>query len=108
MSQVGRAEAGAGEAEISAKAARTARQEPAAADIREEADAGLGHRELAALGDDAVRAMDGDADAAAHDHAVDEGDVRFRVGFDAVIELVFMPVELARQRLATAAGLGER
>ena len=49
----------------------------AAADIREEADADLRHGELRVLGHHAVRAVKGDADAAAHDDAVDQRDIGF-------------------------------
>ena len=63
-------------AKIRPDLARRARQQPRAADIREEADADFGHRQPGLLGDDAMAAMRGKADAAAHHDAVHVGDVR--------------------------------
>ena len=63
--------------EIKAEFPRQARQEPAAADIGKEADAGLGHREHRLFRHDPVRAVKGDADAAAHRNAVDQRDIGF-------------------------------
>ena len=73
------ADAVAGQAEIHAETAAEVGQQMAAADIGEEADADLGHGELGVLGQHAVRAVEGDADAAAHDDAVDQRDIGFRV-----------------------------
>ena len=72
---VGRAEARAGEPEIHAEAAGQARQHVGRADVREQADAGLRHREHRALGHHAVRAVHRDPDAAAHRDAVEQRDV---------------------------------
>ena len=55
-----------------------ARQRVGRADVGEEADADLGHGEKVAIAGDAVAAVQRDADAAAHDDAVDERDVGLR------------------------------
>ncbi len=62
-------------------------------DIREEADADLGHREEVAVARNAVAAMQGDADAAAHDDAVDQRDIGLRIALDAGVEDVFLAPE---------------
>jgi hypothetical protein len=59
----------AGEREVFAQAARTARHEPAAAHVRKQADGRFGHGHLRALGGQAqavVAAVRRDAHAAAH------------------------------------------
>ena len=53
-----------------------ARQHIGRADIGKEADADLGHGEQGALAGDAMRSMGAEADAAAHDDAVDQRDDR--------------------------------
>ena len=54
MDHVGRAQPGAGQAEIEADPAWAARQEPAGADIGKEADRRLRHREDRAVADHAM------------------------------------------------------
>ena len=51
--RIGAADQLSGQREVFAQRARAARQEPAAADVREQADVGLRHRHLRALGGDA-------------------------------------------------------
>ena len=85
--------------------ARQAGQEPGGAHIREEADADLGHGELEPVARDPVRAVDRNADAAAHDDAVDQGDIGFRVALDRRIQGVFVAPEI--ERLLVAAGAAE-
>ena len=86
----------AGEAEVLAESPGRARQQPRAADVGGEADAGLGHRELRALGHDADRGVAGEPDAAAHRDAVGEGDERLRVLGDAGVERVLLAEEQRR------------
>jgi hypothetical protein len=87
-------QAGAGEGEPGAEFAAEPRQEPAAADIREEADTGLRHGEDGAFGGDAVRSVDGETDAAAHGNAVDQGEDRFREGLEGGVHAVFGTEEI--------------
>src|SRR5689334_21305421 len=64
-------------------------EEPRTADIGCEADDGFGHPDHRALGDDAMRAMRREPDAAAQAEAVHERDIRLRVARDHRIEPVF-------------------
>ena len=66
------------EREIHARLSRQARQRIGRADIGKEADPDLGHGEEVALAGDPVGAVQGHTDPAAHDDAVDEGDIRLR------------------------------
>ena len=91
---------GIAEREVLADAVRQARQVPAAADIREKADTGLGHGEGRALGSDAVAAGHGDADSAAHDDAVHDRHHGLAIARDHHVEMVFDGPELLRQRIA--------
>ena len=75
-----------------------ARQDVGRADVREEADAGLRHREHGALGHDPVRAVHRDADAAAHGDAVEQRDVGLREMVQARVHRVFEGVEARRGR----------
>ena len=105
---VGRAHDLAGQAEVDAGFARRVRQQPGAADVGDQADAGLRHGELRALGDDAVARVAGQADAAAHDDAVLDGDVRLGVAADQRVEPVLVAPELARAAPSPAVRLSYR
>ncbi|MCY1300365.1 hypothetical protein D9M70_499280 [compost metagenome] len=96
---------GGGEAEEQAEFARQAREEPAAADIRVQADADFRHRQAAARRDDAYAGALHQAHAAAHHVAVGPAQQGFRVGVDAVVEAVFVGEEARRQRRHLA-GMG--
>ena len=85
------AQLGARERQVGAQAAVQARQEEAAADVREEADAGLGHGEDGPLGGDAQGRVHRQPHPAAHRDPVHVRDVRLRVHGDEVVELVFEP-----------------
>ncbi len=63
------------------------------ADIREEADADLGHREQVAPAAGPIATVERHADAAAHHDPVDQRDIRLRVAMDQRIELVFLTPE---------------
>lgn len=76
-----------------------ARQQPSAANIREEAEPDLRHCELGAIGDHAMARMRGQADATAHHDAVHESNIGLRKRLDPGVEDVF----LAPQGLAEAA-----
>ena len=80
----------AGEPEIHADLARQPGEDVGDADIREEADGGLGHRERVALAGDTVRAVDRHADAGAHDHAVDQRDRWLGEAFEQPVEPVLL------------------
>ena len=103
--RVGGVEPLAGERAIGAEFARQARQKPGRPDIGKEADADLGHREAEPVAGHAVRAVHRDADAAAHDDAVDERDVGLAIALDAGIERVFV-AEIG-ERLVIASGAPE-
>ncbi len=64
---------------------------------REKADADLRHGEDRILGHHAVRAVDGDADAAAHADAVDQRDVGLFEALDLGVEAVLVGEELGRR-----------
>src|SRR5947208_1822556 len=72
------------------------RQQPGTADIRKEAEADFGHRELRLLGHNTVATVRRQADAAAHHDAIHEGDIRLREFLDAGVEDVLVaPQDLA-------------
>ena len=93
IDRVGRLEPRAGKAEKHADPARTPGQEIRSADVGKQADASFRHGEGGALGDDPVRTVHRNADAAAHHDAVDQGDVGLREMVDRRIQAVFIPVE---------------
>ncbi len=72
--RVAAADARAGQGEICAEAPRQARQEKGRADIGEKADARLRHGEIERLAGNAMRRMNGEAGAAAHDDALGQRD----------------------------------
>ena len=96
------ADAVSGQAEIHAEAAAEVGQQMAAADVGEKADADFRHGEYGVFGQHPVRAVEGDADAAAHDDAVDQRDIGLRVGAIVGIEAVFVGEEIDRRRAAPA------
>ncbi len=81
---------------MGAQLARRAGQQPAAADVRHQADPGLGECHHRTLGDDPHRAVGGDADAAAHGDAVHHGHVGLRVAGDQLVQPVLVPEERPR------------
>ncbi len=91
--RVGSSHGGPGEGEMGAEPTRRAPEEPGPADVGDEADAGLGHGDAGALGDDPNAAVGRDTDAAAHDDAVHEGHVRLGVAGDAGVEPVLVAPE---------------
>ena len=93
IERVRRADARPGEAEIEPRLAAQPRQEPGRADVREEPDPGLRHREQGALRHDAMRAVDRDADSAAHHHAVDQRDIGLGIAENQRVEPVLLGVE---------------
>ena len=75
------------------------------ADVGDEADHAFGHGDLGGLADDAVAAVAGDADAAAHDEALHQRDVGLGEGGDAGVHAVFVgPEAAALVEVAAAAG----
>ena len=75
------------------------RQIPPAADVGEQADRRLRHREHGALGRDAIAAGQRDPDAAAHRDPVHERDARLGVGIFEMVEAIFVEEEGARRGL---------
>jgi hypothetical protein len=76
------------------------RQQPGAADIREKAEADFGHGQFRLVGDDAVRGMRRQADAATHYDAVHEGDIGFWEFLDPRVQDIFVaPQDLAEVAL---------
>ncbi len=86
---LGAVEARAGQGHELADSTGQARQIPAAADIGEQADAGLGHGERRVLGRDAEVARQRNADAAAHRDPVHDRDRRLGISEEQVVEAVF-------------------
>ncbi len=81
---------------------------PAAADVGEEADAGLRHGEGGPLGGDAPPRRRRDADPAAHGDPVHHRDDRLGIGEEQVVEAVFGEEEFARRRAALPRAVGEK
>ncbi len=102
----GAVEAGAGQREELGEAAAKPRQIAPAADVREDSDRGLGHRQHRPLGRDAIAARAGDSDAAAHRHPVHEGDAGLGVGIFEVVQPIFVEEEGARGRFVAVDILG--
>ena len=86
---IGPADGAPGQRQIHADLVRHAREGPAHAVVGEQADAGLGHGEAVALAGDPVRAVEGDADARAHHHAVDQRDGRLGEALEQPVERIF-------------------
>src|SRR3546814_8016000 len=74
------------------------RQIPAAADVGEQPDPGLGHREAGVLGRDAIFRRLRNADPTAHGDAVHEGGDGLGVSEEQMVEAIFGVAELARFR----------
>ena len=100
---IGAVEPRTGQRDIFAKVAGEAREIPAAADIGEQADPGLGHREARILGGDAEFGGHRYADPAAHRDPVHERDHRLGIGEQCVVELIFNTEEIASGRAVTCA-----
>ena len=83
----------AGHGEVGTELARCLGQPPAARDVGEEADRGLGHGQPRALGGEAQRAVRRHPDSPAHDDAVHERHVRLGVGSDRGVDLVLVVPE---------------
>ena len=79
--------------QIDARAMGKPRQQIARADIGKEPDADLGHGEGEAFPSDQMRAMRRNADAAAHDNAVDQRDIGLGIALDAAVEQIFLAPE---------------
>ncbi len=94
----------AGERKIIAEIIMEMRQEGASTDIREEADAGFGHRKKRVFGHDPVRTMYGNASAATHDNAVKQRDIWLWESPDAGIQSIFI-AEKIKSGCAFASGL---
>ncbi len=90
MQRIGGADLQAGDAHVGAKLTRQAREEIAAADIREIADADFRHAHAHALGDHPQRRALDQAHAAAEDETVHQRQQWFRVGMDVLVEGVFL------------------
>src|SRR5271166_2475098 len=101
--RIGGIEPFSGKRAIGAELAGQARQEPRRSYIGKKADANLGHRESEPVARHAVRAVNRDADAAAHDDAVDQRHIGLAVVFDAGIERIFGTKELERFRMTPGA-----
>ena len=97
----------AGQGQPQARLARQPRQEPAAADVREQANAGLGHGEGSPLGGDPHSGRQRQADAAAHGHPVHHRDDRLGIGEQQVVQLVLGMEEPARRHRVARPALGE-
>lgn len=102
---VGGADLRAREGEEGAKFARRQGQQPGAADVGDEADAGLGHGDPRPLGDDPDGAVRGDSDAAAHHDPVHEGDVGLGIAGDTGVEVVLVAPERRRGAAVPVAGV---
>lgn len=83
-------------AEARADAPFQPRQIPAAADVREQADPGFGHRKARMFGRDTIFRRLRNADPAAHGNAVHEGDDGLRIGEKQMVEAIFGVEELPR------------
>ena len=101
IERVGRAEPRPGQSEIPPDMAGAQIQKARGADIGEQADPGLRHRQQRLLGRDPVGAVDRNPGPAAHRDAVDDREIRFRIAMDAADQLVFFP-EKHRGQIAIA------
>ena len=83
-------------------------QKVAAAHVGKQANIGFRHRHLGTLGDDTHTRALADAHAAAHHHAIHEGDVRFGIGLDQVVEGVFLGEKVFQCGITRECGLMEK
>src|SRR5690606_39536571 len=90
---IGALQPGAGQPEIHAQLARTAWQEVGPSNIGKQADPGLRHRKGGKFGNDPMAAMDGEANAAAHEDAVDQRDEGLSKFADDRVAAVFVVPE---------------
>ena len=72
---------------------RQARQKIGRPDVGKKADADFRHGKDEIVAADAMRAMQRNADAAAHDDAVDQRDIGLGIGLDAAVEDIFLRPE---------------
>ncbi len=86
-----------GQGEMGAQLTGGQRQQIGAADVRHEADPGLRHRHLRALGDDPDAAVRRHAHAAAHHDAVHDRHVRLGIAGDPGVEPVLVAPERGRR-----------
>ncbi len=91
--RVGRAHGGTGQRQVGAELPRGGGEEVCTAHVGDEADAGLGHGDAGAFGDDAHASVGGEADSAAHHDAVHEGHVGLRVAGDPRVQPVLVAPE---------------
>ncbi len=105
---IGGVEPLAGQRAIGAELARQARQEPGRPDVGKEADADLRHREHEAVAGDAMRAVHRNADAAAHDDAVDQRHVGLAITLDPGVERVFLAPRTPAPRRSVRRGRDRR
>src|SRR5215831_15580951 len=94
---VGRSEAGAGQAEITAQIPGTAIEKPRRPNVGKETDRGLWHCEERPLGSDAIGAVDRNSSTTAHSDPVDDRDVGLGKTVDAADQFVFFAKEDGRQ-----------
>ncbi|MCY1230359.1 hypothetical protein D9M72_427690 [compost metagenome] len=94
MDRIGCDDVPTGQTEIGAEFAGGLRKKPGGANVREVADPGLRHRKPRAFGDDAVAAVGGNPDTAAHDDTVHDRNVRLAVAGDAAVDDEFLAPEL--------------
>ena len=97
IQRVGRPNRNAGQGQVGAKASGQAGQEVTRTDVREQADADLGHGHARAIGDQAQAGALRDPHAASHDDAVHQCDIRLGIAIDGVIELVLRGEKLVMQ-----------
>ena len=90
VQRIGGADLQAGDAHVGAKLTRQAREEIAAADIREIADADFRHAHAHALGNHPQRRALDQAHAAAEDEAIHQRQQWLRVGMDVLVKGVFL------------------
>jgi hypothetical protein len=93
MDVVGAAQPRAGQRQPVAERARQPGQDVGGADIWEQRDRRLGHGEQCVLAHHARAVVNGEPDAAAHAHAVDERDPGLREAGDALVDAVFLGEE---------------
>lgn len=95
--------------QMGAEFARRPRQEVSGADVRNEADAGLGHCQHCRLRHHAMSAMGRDANTASHHYSAHDRDNRLGVSSETGIELVFVgPERDGTREVARSRGVVDR
>ena len=89
-----------GQAQILADSAWATAEKVTATHIREQPNIRLRHGHLGALGHHAQTGPLADAHATAHDNPVHEGDVRFAVGMNQMIQRIFFGEKISQGRVA--------